>query len=69
MLKFPFLVVGFRKTVNDIFKLVGEKKMWSGKNGEFQIASPIDTLPVYLIDIPIGICGYHILFTNYISVS
>ena len=34
MLKFLFLYVGLRKTIKDIFKLVGEKKICSGKTRE-----------------------------------
>ena len=41
MLKFPFLYIGLRKTIKDIFKLVGEKKIWSvkyrGKPGRISI--------------------------------
>ena len=32
MLKFPFLYVGLRKTIKDIFKLVGETKKLVVKN-------------------------------------
>ena len=32
MLKLPFLYIGLRKTIKGIFNLVGEKKIWSGKN-------------------------------------
>ena len=34
MLKFSLLYVGLRKTINDIFELVGEKKIGRGKNWE-----------------------------------
>ena len=33
MLKFPFLYVGLRKTIEDIFKFVGEKKLVRKKSG------------------------------------
>ena len=37
MLKFPLLYVGLRKTIKDIFKFVGEKKIWSRKTGNFEL--------------------------------
>ena len=37
MLKFPFLDVDLRKCINDIFKLVGEKKMVGIKPGNFKL--------------------------------
>ena len=38
MAKFPFLYVGLRKTMKDIFELVGEKNLAGEKTREFQIA-------------------------------
>ena len=36
MLKFPFLYVGLRKTINDIFKRAEEKKIGLEKPGNFK---------------------------------
>ena len=40
MLKFPFLYVGFKKTMKNIFKLVGEKKCGREKTGSFKLLDP-----------------------------
>ena len=37
VLKFPFLYVGLRKTIKDMFKLVGEKKIGRENPGNFKL--------------------------------